>query len=178
MDRQTIIVMGVSGCGKTSVALGLVKHLNGTYVEADDLHPAENVAAMRDGIPLTDKMRMPWLRKVAATIDEGHKTKPDHAMVAACSALKRSYRDVIRGTLPEAIFLHLTGDYDLIRTRMSAREGHYMPVSLLVSQLATLEPLQDDETHVLVDVAGSKEEVLTRALQGIDALLKSKNAVP
>lgn len=170
MQRRSIIVMGVSGVGKTSVAVGLADHQGGTYLEADNFHPPENIKSMQDGTPLTDEMRMPWLSSVAAAIkseQDKHKTKP---VIAACSALKRSYRDLMRETLPEVIFLHLTASEDLISARMGAREGHFMPPSLLKSQLASLEAPEADEAHLSIDVSGDKDAVITAALAALKAL--------
>ncbi|MFY0596060.1 MAG: gluconokinase [Cognatishimia sp.] len=169
MHPRTIIVMGVSGVGKTSVALGLTAHFDGIYIEADDLHPPENVKAMSEGTPLTDEMRAPWLKSVAQAIADEHRKVKDRTVVATCSALKRQYRDVIRATLPDAHFVFLTADKDLITSRMSAREGHYMPVSLLESQLATLEPLAEDEAHTEVDVSGTPDEVTSRAIKTLSS---------
>lgn len=167
MQYKTIIVMGVSGVGKTSVARGLAAKLDGVYLEADDLHPPANVAAMSQGKPLTDEMRAPWLKAVATAIAAQKATTPEQPVVTACSALKRDYRDVIRGALPDAVFVHLMGDKDLIAQRMVARTDHFMPVTLLESQLLILEPLAQDEAHVCVDVAGSHAEVLDAAVTSL-----------
>lgn len=164
MHPKTIIVMGVSGVGKTSVARGLAAHFDGTYVEADDLHPPANLKAMSKGIPLTDEMRTPWLKAVAEAIAIEHQKADDQTVVAACSALKRSYRDLIRATLPDAHFVYLTADKDLIASRMGAREDHFMPVSLLESQLSTLEQLAKDEAHTQVDVSGTPNEVISSVI--------------
>jgi len=119
---------------------------------------------MSEGTPLTDEMRAPWLKAVSQAIVDEHRMAKNQTVIATCSALKRQYRDVIRDTLPDAHFVFLTADKDLITSRMSAREGHYMPVSLLESQLATLEPLAEDEAHTEVDVSGTPEEVIQLAV--------------
>lgn len=134
------VIMGVSGCGKTSVGQALAARLGIGFVDADDLHPPANVAKMRAGVPLTDADRAPWLDRVAAVL---HDRAP---VVVACSALRRAYRDRLRaGAGGPVTFVHLSGDRALIAARMAARHGHYMPPALLDSQLATLEPPTADE---------------------------------
>jgi len=142
------VVMGVSGCGKSSVGAGFAAAIGGTYLDGDDLHPPENVAKMGRGEPLTDADRAPWLALVAQQL----RTHP-LPVVIGCSALKRSYRDLIRsGTGHPVRFLHLAGSRDLINARMGARQGHYMPLSLLDSQFAALEPPGADEGAITVDI--------------------------
>lgn len=165
MQGKFIVVMGVSGVGKTSVALGVADQLGGEYVEADEFHPPANIDAMRAGIPLTDEMRQPWLLALAKGIAETHEAKQGRVIVAACSALKKSYRDILRTRLPNVFFLHLVGDRDQIAERMSARSDHFMPTTLLDSQFATLEPLSVTEAGCSVDVSGSKAETIETALR-------------
>lgn len=151
MNRPLVVVMGVSGSGKSTVGASLAVALGTPFVDGDALHPAANVAKMAAGIPLDDEDRWPWLaavgRHLAGAGPEG--------LVVACSALKRVYRDAIRAEAPGAVFVELDGAHDLLAKRMRERPGHFMPPSLLDSQLATLEPLQDDEAgmHVSVDLA-------------------------
>ena len=135
-----VVIMGVAGCGKSSVGAALSDALSVPYVDGDDLHPAANVDKMRRGVALTDDDRWPWLGQVAACLQ-------DRApVIVGCSALKRAYRDRIRGGVQgKVIFVHLSGDRDLIAARMAQRQGHYMPLSLLDSQFATLEPPGPDE---------------------------------
>ncbi|MFW0111397.1 gluconokinase [Rothia sp. CCM 9416] len=156
-----IVVMGVSGTGKTSVAHALRDELGWEFIEGDDLHPESNICKMSAGIPLNDSDRGPWLEKIASWIQEADKRKAK--TLVTCSALKRAYRDVLREASPGLVFLHLTGDKDLIAERMKRRTGHFMPLSLLESQLATLEPLQEDEKGVVVDISGEMPQVLERA---------------
>jgi gluconokinase len=139
--------MGVSGCGKSSVGEALAARLAIPYRDGDDLHPAANVAKMRAGIPLTDDDRWPWLDRVAETLRDAA------PVIVGCSALRRAYRDRIRaGSGGPVRFVHLAGDRDLIAARMATRTGHYMPLSLLDSQIATLEPPAADEaTTVNID---------------------------
>lgn len=137
-----IVIMGVSGCGKSSVGEGLALRLGIPYRDGDDLHPADNVAKMRAGLPLTDEDRWPWLDRVAQVL------RDQAPVIVGCSALKRAYRDRLRQA-GEVRFLHLTGSRDLIAARMAARKGHYMPTTLLDSQFAALEPPGPDEATAI-----------------------------
>lgn len=151
-----VVVMGVSGSGKSTVGRAVADALGAPFVDGDDLHPAANVAKMAAGIPLTDADREPWLRAVGRTLADGG----DAGMVVACSALKRSYRDLIRSEAPGTVFAELDGPPELLRERM-IRPGHFMPASLLDSQLATLEPLQPDEAGLRLDIARPPAELVT-----------------
>ncbi|MDN4595581.1 gluconokinase [Leifsonia virtsii] len=155
MRRPQVVVMGVSGSGKSTVGEQVAELLGVPFVDGDALHPAANVAKMASGVPLTDDDRIPWLRAVGRALAE---TSPEGAVVA-CSALKRSYRDLIRSEAPDALFAELDGDRALLAARMAARPGHFMPVSLLDSQLATLEPLQPEEHGLRLDVSRSPAEL-------------------
>lgn len=157
-SAQHIVVMGVSGSGKTTVGELLADELGLPYRDGDDLHPAENVAKMAAGTPLTDDDRWPWLELVGIWL-------ADHPRggVIGCSALKRSYRDLIRHFAGDVRFIHVHGSPELLRSRMEHREGHFMPAQLLDSQLATLEPLQDDEPGRMFDVADSPAHVAAQA---------------
>lgn len=142
------IVMGVSGCGKSSIGAGFAQAIGGVFFDGDDLHPESNVAKMASGIPLTDDDRAPWLADVGRAFigQEGH-------AVIGCSALKRSYRDIIRKMAGSPVtFLYLHGEKELIAARMAARASHFMPPSLLDSQFAALELPQSDELAVTVDI--------------------------
>lgn len=157
---DAVVVMGVSGCGKTSVGRALAGLLGWTFLEGDEFHPPENIAKMGAGIPLGDEDRWPWLDTIADRIaTERAKGQP---VVVSCSALKRRYRDRLRAGAPRVLFLHLAGDRDLILGRMSQRTGHYMPPTLLDSQFAALEPLQADELAVICDVGLDPEEIAAR----------------
>jgi gluconokinase len=135
-----VVIMGVSGCGKTSVGEALAARLGIPYRDGDDLHPAANVEKMRAGIPLSDDDRWPWLDRVAQSLAS------DAPLIIGCSALRRAYRDRIRvGAGGPVQFVHLAGSRDLIAGRMAARQGHYMPLALLDSQFAALEPPGPDE---------------------------------
>jgi len=160
-----VVVMGVSGVGKTTIAKGISTLMGWTFAEGDAFHSEANVAKMHDGHPLTDEDRWPWLRSIgdwmSAEIAEGR------SAVVTCSALRRAYRDVLREGRPEVTFCHLAADKDLVDDRLSHREGHFMPSSLLPSQYATLEPLEPDEPGVTVPVAGPVPEVLARAMAAL-----------
>jgi gluconokinase len=132
-----VVVMGVSGVGKTTVGRLLAEQMGWTFVEGDDLHPPANVAKMRRGEPLTDADRAPWLRALRRRIDE--LVAADASAVVTCSALKQAYRDVLAAGRPELAFVWLTAPPGVIRERLSRRAGHFMPPALLESQLATLE---------------------------------------
>ncbi len=163
----SIVVMGVSGSGKSTVAAGLVERLGWVFAEGDDFHPPANVEKMRSGTPLGDEDRWPWLRDLAAWIG-GHE-QAGESVVVTCSALKRAYRDVLREGHPSVWFAHVTVDAELLRERVAHRAGHYMPSTLLDSQLASLEPLQDDEPGVSVSGAGGPEHVVTELLGALAA---------
>jgi gluconokinase len=161
------VVMGICGCGKTSVGKAIAARLGWRFIEGDDLHPAANRAKMASGTPLTDEDRWPWLDRIAAelrAIDQA-----GGSAVVACSALRQVYRDRLRQCGADVRFLHLTGDVDVIRQRLASRRGHYMPLELLESQLATLEPAGDGESLVEIDVAGSVKEMAEDAIRALSA---------
>ncbi|QAY59898.1 gluconokinase [Microbacterium protaetiae] len=156
-----IVVMGVSASGKTSVASALAMRLGVQWRDADDLHPPENVAKMASGIPLSDDDRWPWLDEVGRELAAG---AASGGCIFACSALRRVYRDRLRLRARGVLFIHLTGDPELLAERAAAREDHYMPASLLPSQLAALEPLDADENGVVLDVAASVDQITDAAV--------------
>jgi gluconokinase len=158
----TIVVMGVSGSGKTTVARAIAQATGWVMAEGDEFHPPENVAKMRSGHPLDDEDRWPWLRRIADWIGEQERTGT--SSVITCSALRRSYRDLLRDGHPSVRFCWLDADAETIRDRIGHRSGHYMPAALLDSQLATLEPLQPDEGGARVDVSMDTSRVLRDAL--------------
>ncbi|UMG92895.1 gluconokinase [Nocardioides sp. TF02-7] len=160
-----VVVMGVSGTGKTTVAETLVAELDLVFTEGDDHHPRANVEKMRSGAPLDDEDRAPWLAALARWTAEQHAAGHDTALT--CSALRRRYRDVLRGGVPEpTYFVHLLGSKDVLAERMAARE-HFMPPSLLDSQFATLEQLEPDEDGVVVDVDRPLDAVVRDALAAV-----------
>jgi gluconokinase len=152
-----VVVMGVSGSGKTTVASLLAATFGWPFQEGDKLHPPANVEKMSGGTPLTDADRLPWLQKIARTIDDWR--AHGQSGVITCSALKRSYRDIIVGERPDVRLVYLKGSLDLIRRRMAARHGHFMPATLLESQFTILEEPSPDENPIVVDIDGSPEEI-------------------
>jgi gluconokinase len=154
--------MGVSGSGKTTVGAALAATLGLRFVDADDLHPTANVGKMQAGIPLTDDDRWPWLDAVGAVLADGD-------VVVACSALRRIYRDRLRTAAPDLALVYLHGSRDLLAERMGHRPGHFMPASLLESQLDTLEPPKDDEHPVSLDVVHPVDALVAAAAARIGA---------
>ena len=157
--KTAIIVMGVAGCGKSTVAELLTERLGWTMAEGDDFHSPENKAKMASGTPLTDADRKPWLEAIRDWLDR----TPGNAVVT-CSALRRSYRDILGTARGRVRFLHLHGTPAVLGSRIGGRTGHFMPPGLLVSQLETLEPLGPDEDGTVVDVSASPEEIVELAL--------------
>jgi len=160
-----LVVMGVSGTGKTTIGRLLADRLGWTFAEGDDFHSPENVARMHAGVPLDDEARLPWLRAVRDWTAE--QDAAGHSTVVTCSALRVVYRDVLREAPGRTRFVHLVGDASLVGARMQQRAGHFMPPSLLPSQLATLEPLGDDEDGVVVPVDGPPAQVGETALRAL-----------
>jgi gluconokinase len=163
--RVQVIAMGVSGVGKSTVAQGLSAVLGWTHAEGDAFHSAANVAKLASGHPLTDEDRWPWLSAIGTWLDE--QIDAGRPSVVTCSALRRSYRDVLREGRPEVFFLHLVAREGMVADRVSVRTGHYMPASLLHSQYDALEPLEPDEPGVVVSVEGTADEVLQRVMTAL-----------
>jgi len=160
MQPKVVVVMGVSGVGKTEVGRLLAAQLGAAFHDADDFHPPANVARMRAGVPLTDDHRAPWLAALRTLVEATLAGTDGPGIVLACSALKHAYREHLGGGLPGVRLVHLDGDPELIRRRIAARRDHFMPASLLDSQLATLERPGPDERPIVVDVAGSPEAIV------------------
>ncbi|MCL2795782.1 MAG: gluconokinase [Microbacteriaceae bacterium] len=151
---KPIVLMGVSGSGKTTVGDRLAEVSGRVFIDADDLHPAANKQKMAAGVPLTDEDRWPWLRIVGERLAVGD------GVIVACSALKRAYRDLLREYAPNAYFALLSGSREVLEARVSGRHHEYMPASLLDSQLALLEPLGADEDGGVFDIAASADEIV------------------
>lgn len=155
--------MGVSGCGKSEVGSRLAARLGIAHFEGDNDHPPANIAKMAAGIPLNDSDRQGWLlllqARIRAAADAGL------GLVVSCSALKRRYRDLLRQGDPDLVFLHLSGDRELIASRMRSRPGHFMPVKLLDSQFADLEPLGADERGVQLSITATPEQLVEQAVR-------------
>ncbi|GHD11173.1 gluconokinase [Zhihengliuella salsuginis] len=163
-----IVVMGVAGSGKTTLAELLSDELGWPSAEADEFHPQSNIDKMTAGTPLTDEDRWPWLRKIRDWMSE-HEAE---GTIVTCSALKRSYRDLLREAHGDVVFLHVSGSEVMLSDRISHRSGHFMPSSLLPSQLHTLEPLGDDEPGAEIVNDRSTEDLLDAAL----AVLQTRSA--
>ena len=161
-----IVVMGVSGSGKTTVAALLSAALGYQFQEGDELHPRENVEKMQAGTPLTDADRMPWLRKIAEKID-GWRARGESGVVT-CSALKQSYRTIIIGDRAGVTLVYLKGSYDLIRNRLAARHEHFMPVALLDSQFAALQEPTPDEHPIAVDIGAKPFEIVAEIVHRLE----------
>lgn len=159
-----VVVMGVSGCGKSTVGALLAARLGVPFIDGDSLHPPANLALMAAGTPLTDEDRWPWLRAVGAAL-----ASAPHGAVVACSALRRGYRDVLRQSAPGAFHVHLDGPRALLERRLTARSGHFMPATLLDSQLATLEHLDPDEAGVTLGLELTPGELAARAAAALGA---------
>jgi gluconokinase len=159
---QTLVVMGVSGSGKTTLMEALAERMNAVAADGDVFHTAANIAKMRDGIPLTDDDRWPWLRAIARWI--GDQERAGHDAIVACSALKRAYRDALRDGHPSVCFVFLDLPREVLEARLRARTDHYMKVGMLRSQLATLEPLEPDEPGFAVSADRPVEAIVDEIL--------------
>lgn len=160
--------MGASGSGKTTIASGLAARLKYALAEGDDFHPEANVAKLARGEPLSDADREPWLQTLAKWIRRHHEA--GRSSVLACSALKRRYRDTLRAGAPQRVsFVHLAAPREALLRRMNRRTGHFMPATLLDSQLATLEPLEADEPGIVVDATAPPDAVVADVLARLTA---------
>ncbi|AKJ43634.1 Thermoresistant gluconokinase [Pragia fontium] len=166
MTGQSIIIMGVSGCGKSSVGAAVARELGAKFIDGDDLHPRANIQKMASGHPLDDNDRAPWLERLNdAAYSLRHKNEVG---LIVCSALKRRYRDRLREGNPEMIFLYMKGSFDVILERLKARAGHYMPTDLLKSQFDALEePTAEEPDVISIDITGDFTQVVER---GVEAL--------
>ncbi|WP_448760493.1 gluconokinase [Actinomyces oricola] len=161
-----LIIMGVAGCGKTTSAQQLSALLGWPVAEADDFHPQSNVTKMASGVPLTDEDRWPWLSSLRDWMTS--RAREGRSTIVTCSALKRSYRDLLAGAEGRVRFVHLQVPPSELKERMEHREGHFMPPSLLPSQLATLEPLDAEEDGVVVDSRPTPELTLAAIVEALD----------
>jgi gluconokinase len=158
--------MGVSGSGKSTIALALATQIGAEFCDADWLHPADNLAKMSTGQALGDEERWPWLHTVGQHMKRFESNR--RSSVTACSALKQSYRDVLREYVPDAFFVFLDGPFEVIQARIDTRSHEFMPPSLVASQFETLEPLDDDERGMRVDIELDPDEIVSK----IEAELK------
>ena len=164
---SAVVVMGVSGSGKTTIGELLADRLHWELADADSFHSAANIAKMRRGVALTDQDRLPWLRAIADWIDAARLARR-HAVVT-CSALKRAYRDIIIDGRRDVRLVYLKGDFDLVERRMAARHGHYMPVALLRSQFQALEEPGSDEWPIVVSIDAPPQDIVSQIIVALDA---------
>jgi gluconokinase len=156
-----VVVMGVTGCGKSTVGQALARRLGVPFADADEFHSAANVAKMSAGVPLDDDDRWPWLRAIGTWLAA-------RDGVVSCSALRRAYRDVLREQAPGAFFVHLHGDRETVRRRVAGRAAHFMPASLVDSQFAALEPLAADERGVTLDLTAPVDDLVATVVSLVD----------
>lgn len=163
---HALIIMGVSGSGKTTIAEALAKRIDWPFKDGDSFHPASNVEKMRNGHPLTDEDRWPWLRAIAAEIDRT--IDAGEHVVITCSALKRAYRDILIGKRSGVRLIYLKGSRELIGERLRARRGHFMPPQLLDSQFATLQEPLEDENATVVDIAPAVDAIVDNIVRQLN----------
>ncbi|MGC5221643.1 gluconokinase [Micromonospora sp. DT81.3] len=163
-EIRRIVVMGVAGCGKSTVGAALAAAMGLRFLDGDTLHSPSNVAKMASGIPLDDDDRRPWLDAVGAVLARAG----EPGMVVACSALRRAYRDRLRAAAPDLVCVHLDGSPQLLEDRLRARPGHFMAAGMLASQLATLERLENDEAGVVIGIDQDVDSIVAETLQALD----------
>lgn len=169
MAGPLLVVMGVSGSGKSTVGAALAQRLGVPFADADDFHPPASIAKMAAGTPLDDDDRAPWLDAIGAWLagqDDPGRKRPGGVM--SCSALRRAYRDRLRAHAPRVGFVHLHGSREVIARRQASRVGHFMPAALLDSQFALLEPLEPDEPGIVVEVDQAVDDVVDRVVRYVD----------
>lgn len=167
MPPVVVVIMGVSGSGKTTVGAMLAERLHWRFEEGDSLHPAANVAKMSRGVPLTDEDRWPWLQAIASVIASW--VAQGQCGVVACSALRRAYRQILISNNPAVRLVYLKGSHELVRRRLAARHGHFMPVSLLDSQFETLEEPGADEHPIVIAIDRRPDEIVTEITTALSA---------
>lgn len=165
--QPVIFVMGVSGCGKSSVGNALAIKIGKVFIDADDYHPQANIDKMASGVALTDVDRIPWLHSLAKVVSQ--KAKNNGGVVCACSALKKRYRDILRSEIDNVVlFILLDGQKEILSNRLMRRSNHYMPPSLLESQLSVLEKPSDDEFSINVSIEKSIEKIVKEIVSTLD----------
>lgn len=166
---RLIVVMGVSGCGKSTVGSGLARRLGWKFTDGDDLHSPQNVSRMESGLPLNDAMREPWLKAICRHSE--NRFQSNESLVLACSALKKSYRDILRTVSKPIRFLFLDGSPEIISKRLNAREGHYMPASLLNTQFADLESPAEEVDVISIDIENTISGLIEEAFSKVQDLV-------
>ena len=161
-----IVVMGVSGCGKSTIGSALAERLGCPFLEGDDFHPRENKVKMGDGIPLNDHDRKGWFTAIRNALE-----KESDLVIVSCSALKQKYRDFFSELHRPVVYLHLTGDRSLLEERIGSRSGHFFDSKLLDSQIETLEPPSDDELAVSIEISDTVENIVNSCIHGLKAYL-------
>lgn len=173
MNARLFIVMGVAGCGKSTVGDGVAQKFDGTFLEGDAFHPQSNIDKMSKGEALTDEDRWPWLEIIATVMSANA-----GLVFTGCSALKKSYREFISKKAGEnVLFIYLDGSKELIAKRMSQRTGHFMPTSLLDSQFDTLEIPTDDELKILVDISGSTQDIINTICERLQPIVNTSTKI-
>ncbi|HVY14282.1 MAG TPA: gluconokinase [Rhodopila sp.] len=170
------VVMGVSGCGKTTIAAGIARATGWELLEGDAFHPTANIAKMKAGVPLTDEDRWPWLRAIAARA--GELRVQGRSCVVACSALKKSYRDVLLGDRADTNLVYLRGSHALIAERLARRRNHFMPPGLLESQFATLEEPGPEEDPIIADIDATPEAITASVMASLGGRKKDSREIP
>ncbi|MET4638953.1 gluconokinase [Mycetocola sp. 2940] len=171
-EGAQIIVMGVSGSGKSTIGALIAGALGVPFVDGDSLHPQSNIEKMAGGQPLNDHDRWPWLATVGKTLADAG--RQGTGMVIACSALRRAYRDAILTEAPDTRFVHLSGSREVLASRLEGRSDHFMPPALLDSQFATLEPLESDEPGIVVDIDQQVPAIVSEAVAAIQAVTAAR----
>ncbi|PHM50647.1 gluconokinase [Xenorhabdus miraniensis] len=174
--NHVFVLMGVSGSGKSAVANGIARELGAAFLDGDFLHPRANIMKMAQGHALNDDDRQPWLKALNDAIFAMQRT--NHVSLLVCSALKKSYRDMLRDGNKNLSFLYMKGDFDLIESRLKARKGHFFKPQMLISQFETLEEPTSDETDVhQIDIKPALDEVIKNTMQSIERTIKTTDRI-
>lgn len=171
-----MVIMGVQGSGKSTIGAALAKRLNIEFIDGDDLHPKANKDKMAAGIPLDDEDRVPWLKAIGQTIADGRAS--GRIVIVACSALKRWYRELLRASAPDLVFVHLSGDKELLADRLAHRDHAFMPTTLLDSQIETLEPLGPWESGIVISIEQDPVAIVDEVTRMLMARAAGRTVTP